>query len=277
PSRIGHLLDLSLRNLERILYFEAYVVVDPGEAPVKEKELLTEEKYRALQAEFPGQFEAGMGAETIKELVRNVDVEALSVDLRFRMKNETSQLKRLKYAKRLKVMDAFRKSGNKPEWMILEILPVIPPDLRPLVHLARHFERACAAQGAPEERGDDGGADCTADEPEPSASHGRDPRPIEVRHASDDDREDRGRARHRRGSHHVDHEQPPRCSLQNPLDLGHGRPLGLDGRTARTLFIRNAARAVLRHRVVYRLVASERPGFRAGPVRRGQFFVLFSI
>ncbi|MCH8016128.1 MAG: DNA-directed RNA polymerase subunit beta', partial [Acidobacteria bacterium] len=135
PSRIGHLLDLSLRNLERILYFEAYVVVDPGEAPVKEKELLTEEKYRALQAEFPGQFEAGMGAETIKELVRNVDVEALSVDLRFRMKNETSQLKRLKYAKRLKVMDAFRKSGNKAEWMILDVIPVIPPELRPLVPL----------------------------------------------------------------------------------------------------------------------------------------------
>jgi len=135
PSRIGHLLDLSLRNLERILYFEAYVVVDPGEAPVKEKELLTEEKYRALQAEFPGQFEAGMGAETIKELVRNVDVEALSVDLRFRMKNETSQLKRVKYAKRLKVMDAFRKSGNKAEWMILDVIPVIPPELRPLVPL----------------------------------------------------------------------------------------------------------------------------------------------
>ncbi|MFB3068648.1 MAG: DNA-directed RNA polymerase subunit beta', partial [Acidobacteriota bacterium] len=135
PSRIGHLLDLSLRNLERILYFEAYVVIDPGEAPVKEKELLTEEKYRALQAEYPGQFEAGMGAETIKGLVRNVDVDSLSIDLRFRMKNETSQLKRLKYAKRLKVVDAFRKSGNQAEWMILDVIPVIPPELRPLVPL----------------------------------------------------------------------------------------------------------------------------------------------
>ena len=135
PSRIGHLLDLSLRNLERILYFEAYVVIDPGEAPVKEKELLTEEKYRALQAEYPGQFEAGMGAETIKGLVRRVDVDSVSIDLRFRMKNENSQLKRLKYAKRLKVVDAFRKSGNLAEWMILDVIPVIPPELRPLVPL----------------------------------------------------------------------------------------------------------------------------------------------
>ena len=135
PSRIGHLLDLTLKNLERILYFEAYVVVDAGEAPVQEGELLTEEKYRALQAEHPGQFEAGMGAEAIKELLRRVDIEALTVDLRFRMKNETSQLKRLKFAKRLKVVDAFRKSGNHPEWMILDVIPVIPPELRPLVPL----------------------------------------------------------------------------------------------------------------------------------------------
>jgi DNA-directed RNA polymerase subunit beta' len=135
PSRIGHLLDLSLRDLERVLYFEAYLVVDPGEAPVKERELLSEEKFRALQAEYPGQFEASMGAEAIKELLRRVDVEALAIDLRFRMKNETSQLKRLKYAKRLRVVDAFRKSGNKPEWMIMDVIPVIPPELRPLVPL----------------------------------------------------------------------------------------------------------------------------------------------
>ena len=132
PSRIGHLLDLSLRDLERILYFEAYVVVDHGEAPLKEAELLTEEKFRALQAEYPGQFDAGMGAEAIKELLRRVDVEALAMDLRFKMKNETSQLKRLKFAKRLKVVDAFRRSGNKPEWMILDVIPVIPPELQTL-------------------------------------------------------------------------------------------------------------------------------------------------
>ncbi|MDX1683187.1 MAG: DNA-directed RNA polymerase subunit beta', partial [Phycisphaeraceae bacterium] len=107
----------------------------PGEAPVKEKELLTEEKFRALQAEYPGQFDAGMGAEAIKELLRRVDIEALAIDLRLKMKNETSQLKRLKFAKRLKVVDAFRKSGNKPEWMIMDVIPVIPPELRPLVPL----------------------------------------------------------------------------------------------------------------------------------------------
>jgi DNA-directed RNA polymerase subunit beta' len=135
PSRIGHLLDITLRDLERILYFEAYVVLDPGEAPVKEKELLTEERFRALQSEYPGQFEAGMGAEAIKELLRRIDVDTLAVDLRFRMKSETSQLKRLKFSKRLKVVEAFRKSGNKPEWMIMDVIPVIPPELRPLVPL----------------------------------------------------------------------------------------------------------------------------------------------
>ncbi len=135
PSRIGHLLDITLRDLERILYFEAYVVLDPGEAPLKAKELLTEDRFRALQAEYPGQFESGMGAEAIKELLRRVDVESQAVDLRFRMKNETSQLKRLKFSKRLKVVEAFRKSGNKPEWMIMDVIPVIPPELRPLVPL----------------------------------------------------------------------------------------------------------------------------------------------
>lgn len=135
PSRIGHLLDMTLKDLERVLYFEAYVVLDPGDAPLKEKELLTEERFRTLQAEYPGRFEALMGAEAIKELLKIVDVDALGIDLRFRMRNETSQLKRLKYAKRLKVVDAFRKSGNKPEWMILDVIPVIPPELRPLVPL----------------------------------------------------------------------------------------------------------------------------------------------
>ncbi|HEV8131595.1 MAG TPA: DNA-directed RNA polymerase subunit beta' [Acidobacteriota bacterium] len=135
PSRIGHLLDMSLKDLERVLYFEAYVVLDPGDAPLKEKELLTEERYRALQAEYAGRFEAMMGAEAIKDLLKMLDVDAMAIDLRFRMKNETSQLKRLKYSKRLKVVDAFRKSGNKPEWMILDVIPVIPPELRPLVPL----------------------------------------------------------------------------------------------------------------------------------------------
>src|SRR5262249_53234973 len=108
PSRIGHLLDLSLRELERILYFEAYVALDPGKAPIKEKELLTEEKYRQLQQEYPGQFKAGMGAEAIKELLKTVNVEDLCREMRDKMKTEASQQKKLKYAKRLKVAEAFR-------------------------------------------------------------------------------------------------------------------------------------------------------------------------
>ena len=135
PSRIGHLLDISLRELEQILYFEKYVVVDPGEAPVKEKEVLAEERYRELQQEYAGKFRAAMGAEAIKELLRRVDIEGLSVQLREKMKADPSLQKRVKYAKRLKVVEAFRKSGNKPEWMILDVIPVIPPELRPLVPL----------------------------------------------------------------------------------------------------------------------------------------------
>jgi DNA-directed RNA polymerase subunit beta' len=135
PSRIGHLLDISLRDLERILYFESYVVVDAGEAPVKERELLTEERYRELQQQFAGKFRAGMGAEAIKELLKRVEVEALSEELRGKMKVDASQQKRVKYSKRLKVVEAFRKSGNRPENMILDVIPVIPPELRPLVPL----------------------------------------------------------------------------------------------------------------------------------------------
>jgi DNA-directed RNA polymerase subunit beta' len=135
PSRIGHLLDMSLRELERVLYFEAYVTIDPGDAPLKERELLTEEKFRQLQQEYPGKFVAMMGAEAIKELLKRVDIDTLSHDLRIRMKSENSQQKKVKFAKRLKVVEAFVKSGNKPEWMILDVIPVIPPELRPLVPL----------------------------------------------------------------------------------------------------------------------------------------------
>ena len=135
PSRIGHLLDITLRDLERILYFEAYVVVDPGDTSVEEKELLTEERYRKLREELGDKFIAKMGAEAIKELLRRVRVDELAIDMRARMKTETSTAKKTKYAKRLKVVEAFRKSGNKPEWMILDVIPVIPPELRPLVPL----------------------------------------------------------------------------------------------------------------------------------------------
>jgi DNA-directed RNA polymerase subunit beta' len=137
PSRIGHLLDISLRELEAVLYFESYVVVDPGDAPVKEREVIKDEtKFRELDAQYrPTGFKAMMGAEAIKELLKRVEIEELSVELRERMKTETSLQKKLKYSKRLKIVEAFRKSDNLPQWMILDVIPVIPPELRPLVPL----------------------------------------------------------------------------------------------------------------------------------------------
>src|SRR3982751_3864483 len=136
PSRIGHLLDITLRELERVLYFEAYVVVSPGEVEgISQGEVITDERKRQLDQEFPGKFIAMMGAEGIKELLKKVDVEFLSEDIRAKMKTETSVQKKLKFAKRLRVVESFRKSGNKPEWMILDVIPVIPPELRPLVPL----------------------------------------------------------------------------------------------------------------------------------------------
>jgi DNA-directed RNA polymerase subunit beta' len=136
PSRIGYLLDITLRELERVLYFEAYVVVDPGEGTgLSAGEVIADDRKRQLDQEFPGKFIALMGAEGIKELLRKVDTESLSIEIRERMKTETSAQKKLKFAKRLRVTESFRKSGNKPEWMILDVIPVIPPELRPLVPL----------------------------------------------------------------------------------------------------------------------------------------------
>src|SRR3982750_4812907 len=141
PSRIGHLLDISLRDLERVLYFEAYVVVDPGDTELKQNQLLNEEQYRKAREEHSDprssmpRFRAQMGAEAIKELLKRVNVDRLSIELREKMKTEQSAQKKLKYAKRLKVADSFRKSSNRPEWMILDVIPVIPPELRPLVPL----------------------------------------------------------------------------------------------------------------------------------------------
>jgi DNA-directed RNA polymerase subunit beta' len=136
PSRIGHLLDIPLRELEKVLYFESYIVIDPGDVPgIKERELLTDERYRELVRDYPAAFVAKMGAEAIKELLMMVKVEELSIELRKRMREETSQQKKLKYSKRLKVATSFLKSGNRPEWMILDVIPVIPPELRPLVPL----------------------------------------------------------------------------------------------------------------------------------------------
>ena len=136
PSRIGHLLDLPLRELEKVLYFEQYIVIDAGDVPgIKQGELLTDERYRELVREYPGQFLAKMGAESIKELLTQIDIEGLVIDLRGKMKEENSQQKKLKYSKRLKVANSFLRSGNNPAWMILDVIPVIPPELRPLVPL----------------------------------------------------------------------------------------------------------------------------------------------
>ena len=135
PSRIGHLLDISLRELERVLYFEAYVVIEPGDTEFKENQLLTEEQYRKAREEYGSKFRAQMGAEAIKELLKRANIEELSLELRAKMRSETSAQKTLKFAKRLKVVDSFRRSTNRPEWMILDVIPVIPPELRPLVPL----------------------------------------------------------------------------------------------------------------------------------------------
>ena len=135
PSRIGHLLDISLRDLERILYFEAYVVIEPADGDFKPNQLLTEEQYRQAREEFGSKFRAQMGAEAIKELLKRINIEELAGELRVHMRGESSTQKKLKFAKRLKVVDGFRRSTNKPEWMILDVIPVIPPELRPLVPL----------------------------------------------------------------------------------------------------------------------------------------------
>ena len=136
PSRIGTLLDMTLKDLERVLYFESYIVTDPGETPLRKKEILTETRYRKLVEEFGfGSFEAGMGAEAVRLLLRDLNLEQLAVELRTEMMETASEARRKKIAKRLKVINAFRHSGNLPEWMILEVIPVIPPDLRPLVPL----------------------------------------------------------------------------------------------------------------------------------------------
>ena len=135
PSRMGHLLDMTMREMERILYYEAYIVVDEGPTDLQHGELINEERFREARTEFGDAFLAMMGAEAIKELLHRLDIPALAIELREAMKNETSKQKRAKAAKRLKVVEAFLKSGNEPEWMVLDVIPVIPPELRPLVPL----------------------------------------------------------------------------------------------------------------------------------------------
>ena len=136
PSRIGQLLDMSLRELEKILYFEEHVVLDSRLQGIKKKDLMAVDKARRLQEEHgPEALKVGMGAEAIRELLRDMDLDSLARDLRAQMLGETSVQKRKKIVKRLKVIEAFLKSGNQPDWMILEVVPVIPPELRPLVPL----------------------------------------------------------------------------------------------------------------------------------------------
>jgi DNA-directed RNA polymerase subunit beta' len=135
PSKIGNLLDLTLKELEKILYFEAFVVVDGGDTTLTKGMLLSEEKYRQSRDEFGDRFKAGMGAEAIREMLKVVELEPLAVAVRHEMIKTSSDAKRKKLAKRLKIIDSFRESGQRPEWMVMEVIPVLPPDLRPLVHL----------------------------------------------------------------------------------------------------------------------------------------------
>lgn len=135
PSRMGLLLDMSPRSLEKVLYFASYVVVDPGETGLNEKQLLTEKEYRTAVDKYGyNSFTVGMGAEAVKQLLQNIDLEKESKELRADLKDSTGQ-KRVRTIRRLEVVEAFKKSGNKPEWMILDTIPVIPPDLRPMVQL----------------------------------------------------------------------------------------------------------------------------------------------
>ena len=134
PSRMGLLLDMSPRSLEKILYFASYVVIDPGETGLNEKQLLTEKEFRSNYEKYGNTFEVGMGAEAVKKLLMRIDLEQESKLLRDDLKDSTGQ-KRVRTIRRLEVVEAFKKSGNKPEWMILEAIPVIPPDLRPMVQL----------------------------------------------------------------------------------------------------------------------------------------------
>jgi DNA-directed RNA polymerase subunit beta' len=134
PSRIGILLDMSPRQLEKVIYFAAYVVIDPGDTPLIKREVLSEPKYRESRDKFGNRFKAGMGAEAIRELLRDLNLRKIQEDLRKEFKETTGQ-KRLKAIKRLEVVEAFIASGNKPEWMVLSSVPVIAPELRPMVQL----------------------------------------------------------------------------------------------------------------------------------------------
>ena len=134
PSKMGLVLDMSPRDLEEVLYFVSYVVIDPGDAPLEKKQTLSDKEYRAYYEKYGNTFKVGMGAEAIKELLKDIDIKKEIADLRKELENTTGQ-KRIRLVKRLDCLVAFDESGNKPEWMVLDVLPVIPPELRPMIQL----------------------------------------------------------------------------------------------------------------------------------------------
>lgn len=134
PSRMGLILDMSPRSLEKVLYFASYIVIDPGDTPLLKLQLLNDREYRECREKYGNAFKAGMGAEAIKEILQEIDLDKLSQELREELETATGQ-KKVRIVKRLEVVEAFRKSGNRPEWMILDVIPVIPPELRPMVQL----------------------------------------------------------------------------------------------------------------------------------------------
>src|SRR5476649_1310515 len=134
PSRIGILLDMSPRQLEKVIYFAAYIVIDPGGTPLEHREILTEQKYREYRDKYGSAFKAGMGAESVRELLRELNLRKLQAEMRGEFEGTSGQ-KRIKAVKRLEVVEAFINSGNKPDWMIMSCVPVIPPELRPMVQL----------------------------------------------------------------------------------------------------------------------------------------------
>ena len=134
PSRIGLVLDMTPKELEKILYFASYVVTDPGDTPFQYKQVIEEEEYNEAREIYGKSFEAGMGAEAVKKLLQDIDVDQMAIDLREQMATASGQ-KKIRLVKILEVIEAFKQSGNKPEWMILDVIPVIPPELRPMVQL----------------------------------------------------------------------------------------------------------------------------------------------
>ncbi|HOW17585.1 MAG TPA: DNA-directed RNA polymerase subunit beta', partial [Phycisphaerae bacterium] len=135
PSRLGNLLDMKVSDLEKVIYFQDYVVTDPGDTPLQYKQLLTEEEYRAASEKYGSSFKAMMGAEACKALLQALNLETLSAELRDQIAKTNSKQKLKDLSKRLKIVENLRQSENQPEWMVMEVIPVIPPDLRPLVLL----------------------------------------------------------------------------------------------------------------------------------------------